>query len=79
MRRKLIELIYTYVDVTWLHIIVEEMGDPMENHRHWAGNHYPARCLGLNFNLDGTSDGVLTTKTLSRPRGYETFFHAQLS
>ena len=36
--------------------VVEETGEPGENHRTWMGNHYPATCLDPDLNPDCIGD-----------------------
>ena len=34
--------------------VVEETGEPGENHRTWTGDHYPATCLDPDIDYTGT-------------------------
>ena len=36
--------------------VVEETGEPGENHRTWTGDHYPATCLDPDSNPDRLGD-----------------------
>ena len=36
--------------------VVEETGEPGENHRTWTGDHYPATCLDPDSNPDRRGD-----------------------
>ena len=36
--------------------VVEETGEPGENHRTWTGDHYPATCLDPDSNPDRSGD-----------------------
>ena len=36
--------------------VVEETGEPGENHRTWTGDHYPATCLDPDSNPDRHGD-----------------------
>ena len=36
--------------------VVEETGEPGENHRAWTGDHYPATCLDPDSNPDRRGD-----------------------
>ena len=36
--------------------VVEETGEPGENHRTWTGDHYPATCLDPASNPDRSGD-----------------------
>ena len=36
--------------------VVEETGEPGENHRTWTGDHYPAICLDPDSNPDRRGD-----------------------
>ena len=36
--------------------VVEETGEPGENHRTWTGDHYPATCLDTDSNPDRRGD-----------------------
>ena len=36
--------------------VVEETGEPRENHRTWMGDHYPATCLDPDSNPDRSGD-----------------------
>ena len=36
--------------------VVEETGEPGENHRTWTGDHYPATCLDPDSNPDRRAD-----------------------
>ena len=43
------------VGVMWSNV-VEETGEPGENHRTWTGDHYPATCLDPDSNPDRRGD-----------------------
>ena len=43
------------VGVMWSNV-VEETGEPGENHRTWTGDHYPATCLDPDSNPDRSGD-----------------------
>ena len=36
--------------------VVEETGEPGENHRTWTGDHYPATCIDPDSNPDRRGD-----------------------
>ena len=40
--------------------VVEETGEPGENHRTWTGDHYPATCLDPDSNPDRRGDKLGT-------------------
>ena len=43
------------VGVMWSNV-VEETGEPGENHRTWTGDHYPATCIDPDSNPDRRGD-----------------------